>query len=155
MIHSSSLCGLVVVIGLVGCGLAPVEPTAAEREIVRLMESAAAHATRSDACVDGSGTKVTIDDIVVAPGDGANRFAVSYRVTVDPEADTRGCAPPCTAYAPRSSEQRIEITFAGGLLGRQIVVPTGIPGVPLITPLDEAHEGDCYPDAPPFDPAAL
>jgi hypothetical protein len=47
-----------------------------------MLHSAAAHATKSGACYDGNGTRVTIARIVVEPGGDANRFAVAYEVTV-------------------------------------------------------------------------
>ncbi|MBX7080268.1 MAG: hypothetical protein K1X88_13820 [Nannocystaceae bacterium] len=149
---------LVVVASLGGLscgGQQRLAPDAAEREIGRLLASAAAHASQSSACVDGRGEKVTIDGVVVTAGDSANRFSVAYRLTVAPEGDTRGCEQPCRRYEPTVTNQTLEIEFAQQGSGHHIVVPAAFPGLELVTPLGQPHDGDCLPDAPPFEPAVL
>jgi hypothetical protein len=133
-------------------------PLALTIEVTRLLTYAAAHATRSSACVDGGGRRVAIDQILVCrqgESELALEVAVAYQVGVYPEGDTRGCPAPCEWTRPQLEKHIVRLRFtraaAGGPL--RIEVPAALPGLPEMTPLGERHGGGCYRDAGPFVPA--
>lgn len=131
-------------------------PLVVIEEVTRLLTTAGTHATRSAACVDGPGQRVTIDEILVCPlrPDGARRpFGVTYRVTTWDEGGCRGKCPP---VEPSYEFQRLDVTFAPGNDGHVVEPPAAVPGLPLdASPVTAKHDGDCYGESPAFVPRPL
>ncbi len=133
-------------------------PLPLTREVSRLLITAAAHSTRSSACVDGPGTRVAVDRILVCPKRvRADRAEVeaSYRVGRFAEGDTRMCgARPggCAWLKPRFSEHLTTFRFAGKAKVLRIQLPKKVPGFPDMTALDKKHKGGCYGESAPFAP---
>jgi hypothetical protein len=128
-------------------------------EVARLLTMAAAHATRSAACVDGPGMRVTVDEVLICPQDRGQREIVlvaSYRVGRHQEGDTRGCGD-CSWTKPRFSMHQTHVRFRRTTERGpfRMDVPAGLPGIPNMTPLDQKHEGDCYGSIGPFVPEDL
>jgi hypothetical protein len=126
-------------------------------EVSRLLTMAAAHATRSAACVDGPGTRTTVDEILVCPArdDQDVIMAVSYRVGSYHEGDSRACgANDCGWLKPDFQSHRTQVRFerlsAPGHV--RVRIPASLPGIAEMTPLDQQHEGDCYGQVGPFVP---
>ncbi len=139
-------------------------PLAITQEVSRLLTAAAAHGTRSAACVDGQGARLAINDLLVCPAAPADDHVVVqafYVVTRYPEGDTRSCGNPavdCSWLDPSSTEHLVELRFRRkGKTGQGTLVdPGGLPGFPPeTTPLAETHDGDCYGDSPPFVAATI
>jgi hypothetical protein len=134
-------------------------PLVVIEEVTRLLAVAGTHATRSAACVDGPGQRVTLDEILVCPlgPDGARRpFGVTYRVTTWDEGGRQTCAGKCPPVEPEHTFQRIDVTFAPGKDGYVIEPPKSVPGLPLdATAVTAAHDGDCYGSSPAFAPRAI
>lgn len=132
-------------------------PLSWTEEIARLVTRAAAHATRSKACVDGSGRRVAATDLLVCPGgpDGtAQKVKVFYRMAVYPEGDTRACGRyvECDWLTPTVTEHLVELRLQSAGKGTLVLdVPKTLPGMDAdATPLDQVHDGDCYGNSPPF-----
>jgi hypothetical protein len=134
-------------------------PLVAIEEVSRLLTVAATHATRSAACVDGPGQRVTIDEILVCPlgPDGTRRpFGVTYRVSTWEEGGRRVCSGKCPPVEPEHSFQRIDVAFAAAGKAYVIELPKAVPGLPLdATPVGTAHDGDCYGESPAFEPRPI
>ena len=128
-------------------------------EVTRLLTVASTHATRSAACVDGPGHRVTIDEILVCPlaPDGPRRpFAVTYRVSTWPEGGRQVCPGKCPPVEPEVTHQRTELAFRSAKAGHVIEPPSTLPGLPLdATPATSPHDGDCYGKSEPFVPRPL
>jgi len=127
-------------------------------EVSRLLTRAAAHATRSNACVDGPGVRVAATDVLVCPaaGNGSDLVVSAfYRMARYPEGDTRGCGTggrDCSWLTPTVSEHRAELRFETDGKGRaRLRVPATLPGMDDGTPLDQAHDGKCYGNSPAFE----
>jgi hypothetical protein len=135
-------------------------PLAVTEEVLRLMAAAAAHGTRSSACIDGPGQRVSIDEVRVCPSGGTDdgyAVQVSYCVTVFREGDTRGCGSvgDCSWLKPRATVHLASFTFAKAAKGFKLVLPKQVPGLDgkddalslhavVGTPLDQPHDGRCY-----------
>lgn len=134
-------------------------PLVVIEEVTRLLTVAGTHATRSAACVDGPGQRVTIDEILVCPlaPDGARRsFGVTYRVATWDEGGRQVCAGKCPPVTAEHTFHRIDVAFAPGKGGHVIEPPSVVPGLPLdATPVTTAHDGDCYGNSPAFEPRPL
>lgn len=134
-------------------------PLVVIEEVTRLLTVAGTHATRSAACVDGPGQRVTIDEILVCPlaPDGTRRsFGVTYRVTTWDEGGRQVCAGKCPPVEAEHTFHRIDVAFAPGKGGHVIEPPATVPGLPLdATPVTTAHDGDCYGNSPAFEPRPL
>jgi hypothetical protein len=131
-------------------------PLVAIEEVSRFLVTASTHATVSNACVDGPGVRVRIDEIHVCParGDAPDRhFDATYRVTTFREGDTRACTPDCEGLQPRARDHRIAIVFTPDGKRFTLVPPTTVPGLPAdATPATAAHDGKCYRESPGFVP---
>lgn len=126
--------------------------------VSRLLIKAAAHSTSSGACVDGPGTRVAVDRILVCPKDVREGRAVveaNYRVGRFPEGDTRMCRNPCEWIKPTFSEHLATFTFAGKGKVLRLQLPTKLPGLEGMTPLDKPHSGGCYGESGPFQAAEV
>ncbi|MCA9654108.1 MAG: hypothetical protein KC501_29565, partial [Myxococcales bacterium] len=138
-------------------------PLAITQEVTRLLTAAAAHGTRSSACVDGPGARLAINDVLVcpaAPQGGDVVVKVFYQVVTYPEGDTRGCGQgrDCSWLTPTASEQLVELRLRKGKDPARgtLVDPGPLPGFPEdATPLGEAHDGNCYGKSPAFVPAEI
>jgi hypothetical protein len=134
-------------------------PLVVIEEVTRLLTVAGTHATRSAACVDGPGQRVTLDEILVCPlgPDGARRpFGVTYRVTTWDEGGRQVCAGKCPPVEPEHTFHRLDVTFAPGKDGYVIEPPKSVPGLPLdATAVTTAHDGDCYGKSDAFAPRAI
>ncbi|MEX1369499.1 MAG: hypothetical protein AB1Z98_40605 [Nannocystaceae bacterium] len=140
-------------------------PLAITQEVTRMLTAAAAHGTRSAACVDGPGQRLAINDVLVCPAapDGGDIVVKAfYRVVTYPEGDTRGCAQPgrdCSWLEPSASEHLVDLRLRRGKdpsRARLVVDPGPLPGFPEdSTPLSETHDGNCYAQSPAFVPAEL
>ena len=130
---------------------------AAIEEVTRLLTVAATHATTSNACVDGPGRRVAIDEILVCPTTGKTTtqgFAATYRVTEFSEGGQGHCTPECPP--PRVERGRIDVVFEKKGDAFVLKVPRAIQGLPRdATPIDEAHDGDCYGKSRPFTPLTV
>ncbi len=128
-------------------------------EVSRLLTAAGTHATRSAACVDGPGHRVTLDEILVCPlaPDGTRRpFGVTYRVTTWPEGGRRVCPGVCPPVEAEHTFHRIDLAFRPEGGKYVIEPPASMPGLPLdATPVTAAHDGDCYGSSPAFVPQPL
>lgn len=139
-------------------------PLAITQEVARLLWAAAAHGTRSAACVDGRGHRLAINDLLVcpaAPQAGDTMVDVFYQVATYPEGDTRMCNQPgadCSWLTPTATEHTISLRLRpskDGATGTLVDVPP-LPGFPEdMTPLDQEHSGNCYGSSPAFSPAAV
>jgi len=138
-------------------------PLVVIEEVTRMLTIASTHATRSAACVDGPGQRVTIDEILVCPlrPDGARRpFGVTYRASTWDEGGRQVCAGKCPPAVAEHTFHRIDVVFAPHASkgdGHVIEPPsTVLPGLPLdATPLTAAHDGDCYGKSPAFEPRPI
>jgi hypothetical protein len=137
-------------------------PLVVIEEVTRLLTVASTHATRSAACVDGPGQRVTIDEILVCPlrPDGPRRpFGVTYRVTTWDESGGQICAGKCPPVVPEHTYHRIDVTFGPRPHkdGHAIEPPTSLlPGLPPdATPVTAVHDGDCYGPSPAFEPRPI
>jgi len=134
-------------------------PLVVIEEVTRLLTVVGTHATRSAACVDGPGQRVTLDEILVCPlgNDGARRkFGVTYRVTTWEEGGRQTCAGKCPPVVPEHTFHRIDVGFAPGKSGHVIELPKSLPGLPLdATAVTAAHDGDCYGKSDAFEPRAI
>lgn len=134
-------------------------PLVVIEEVTRLLTVAGTHATRSAACVDGPGQRVTLDEILVCPlgRDGARKsFGVTYRVTTWDEGGRQVCAGKCPPVEAQHSFHRIDVAFVAGKGGFVIEPPKEVPGLPLdATALTAAHDGDCYGPSAAFEPRAI
>jgi hypothetical protein len=134
-------------------------PLVVIEEVTRLLTVAGTHATRSAACVDGPGQRVTLDEILVCPlaPDGVRRpFGVTYRVTTWDEGGRQVCAGKCPPVVPEHTFHRIDVTFAPAKGGYVVEPPKSVPGLPLdATPVTTAHDGDCYGPSPAFEARAI
>lgn len=130
---------------------------AAIEEVTRLLTVAATHATMSKACVDGPGRRVAIDEILVCPTTSKTTtqgFAATYRVTEFSEGGQGHCTPECPP--PRVERGRIDVVFEQKGNAFALKVPTSIQGLPRdATPVDKAHDGDCYNMSRPFAPQPI
>jgi len=127
-------------------------------ELTRLLAKAAAHATSSQACVDGPGVRVAVDEILVCPGrirgDSALMYT-RYRVTRTREGDTRICSGRpggCDWTKPVRSTHYAAFIFVGKGGAYLLKVPKSVPGMTDATPLDRMHRGGCYGKSGPFVP---
>lgn len=134
-------------------------PLVVIEEVTRLLTVAGTHATRSAACVDGPGQRVTLDEILVCPlgRDGARRaFGVTYRVTTWDEGGRQVCAGKCPPVEAEHTFHRIDVAFVPHKDGFAIEPPKTLPGLPLdATPVTAAHDGDCYGPSAAFEPRAI
>jgi hypothetical protein len=134
-------------------------PLVVIEEVSRLLTVASTHATRSAACVDGPGQRVTIDEILVCPlaPDGTRRpFGVTYRVTTWDEGGRRACAGKCPPVEPEHTFHRVDVAFRSEKGKHVIEPPKSLPGLPLdTTSITAAHDGDCYGPSPAFDPRPI
>lgn len=138
-------------------------PLAITQEVTRLLAAAAAHGTRSAACVDGRGQRLAVNDILVcpaAPEAGDTIVDAFYQVATYPEGDTRGCAQPdadCSWLEPSASEHQVTLRLRPGKDGHVSLVDlAALPGFPAdATPLAEVHDGNCYGQSPAFEPRPL
>jgi hypothetical protein len=135
-------------------------PLVVIEEVSRLLTVAATHATRSAACVDGPGRRISIDEILVCPAASPGRdrvFDASYRVTTFTEGDTRACAPDCAQLAPATQRShRARFTFIAERDGFLLEVPVAVEGLPAdATALGEPHDGDCYGPSESFVPQTV
>jgi hypothetical protein len=134
-------------------------PLVVIEEVSRLLTVAGTHATRSAACVDGPGQRVTIDEVLVCPlaPDGTRRpFGVTYRVTTWNEGGRQVCAGKCPPVEGEHTFHRVDVTFAPGKGGHVIEPPKSLPGLPLdATLVTTEHDGDCYGKSPAFEPQPL
>jgi hypothetical protein len=134
-------------------------PLVVIEEVTRLLTVAGTHATRSAACVDGPGQRVTLDEILVCPlgPDAARRpFGVTYRVTTWDEGGRQMCAGKCPPVEPEHTFHRIDVTFVPGKGGHVIEPPKSLPGLPLeATAVTAAHDGDCYGKSDAFEPRPI
>ena len=134
-------------------------PLVVIEEVTRLLTVAGTHATRSAACVDGPGQRVTLDEILVCPlaPDGTRRmFGVTYRVTTWDEGGRQVFDGKCPPVVPEHTFHRIDVTFAPGKGGYVIEPPKSVPGLPLdATAVTAAHDGDCYGKSDAFEPRAI
>jgi hypothetical protein len=134
-------------------------PLVVIEEVTRLLTVAGTHATRSAACVDGPGQRVTLDEILVCPlgPDGARRpFGVTYRVATWDEGGRQVCAGKCPPVEPEHTFHRIDVAFVPGKGGYVIEPPKSVSGLPLeATAVTAAHDGDCYGSSPAFEPRAI
>jgi len=132
---------------------------AVRKEIQRLLDEAAAHASWSSACMDGPGKRMTVDQVAVCRGPRHGRrwqYYVRYRVTRSREGDTRMCGRrpgDCAWRIPVSSVQYTVLSFS--LLRHRrmrIVLPkvSALSGLEDATPLDKPHNGRCYGKRGPF-----
>jgi len=130
-------------------------------EVSRLLIKAAAHATRSGACMDGPGTRVAVDEILVCPKrvrDGKAVVEANYRVGRFNEGDTRMCGRgpnACGWLKPTFSEHLASFTFTGKGKVLRLTIPVKLPGLPGMTALDKTHRGGCYGDSGPFVPVTI
>ena len=129
------------------------------KEIQRLLDEAAAHASASSACMDGPGMRMTVDQVAVCRGPRHGRrwqYYVRYRVTRSREGDTRMCGRRpgnCAWRIPVSSVHYAVLAFS--LLRHRrmrIVIPkvSALSGLEDATPLDKPHNGRCYGKRGPF-----
>lgn len=134
-------------------------PLVVIEEVTRLLTVAGTHATRSAACVDGPGQRVTLDEILVCPlgRDGDRRpFGVTYRVTTWDEGGRQVCAGKCPPVEPEHTFHRIDVAFVAGKGGFVIEPPLQVPGLPLdATVVTAAHDGDCYGPSAAFEPRPI
>ncbi len=134
-------------------------PLVVIEEVTRLLTVAGTHATRSAACVDGPGQRVTLDEILVCPlaPDGTRRrFGVTYRVTTWDEGGRQVCAGKCPPVEPEYAFHRLDVTFAPGKDGYVIEPPKSVPGLPLdASAVTAAHDGDCYGKSDAFAPRGI
>jgi hypothetical protein len=129
-------------------------------EVSRLLTVAGTHATRSAACVDGPGQRVTLDEILVCPlaPDGTRRpFGVTYRVTTWEEGGRRVCpGGKCPPVEPEQTFHRVDVAFEPEGGKYVIELPKSLPGLPLdSTSITTAHDGDCYGPSPAFEPRPI
>lgn len=127
------------------------------QEITRMLHAAAAHGTRSAACVDGPGQRLAVNDILVCPAapDGDDVVVqVFYELVTYREGDTRGCSrgQDCSWLDPSATEHLIELRLRRSAKDPKrgtLVDPGPLPGFPDdATPLGEAHQGNCYGESP-------
>lgn len=135
-------------------------PLVVIEEVSRLLTIAGTHATRSAACVDGPGQRVTLDEILVCPlgPDGTRRpFGVTYRVTTWEEGGRQVCpGGKCPPVEAEHTYHRIDVAFRSEAGKHVLDVPSSVPGLPLdATPVTAAHDGDCYGSSPAFVPQPL
>ena len=135
-------------------------PLVVIEEVTRLLTVAGTHATRSAACVDGPGQRVTLDEILVCPlaPDGTRRpFGVTYRVSTWEEGGRRVCDGKCPPVEPAHTFHRIDVVFVPHKDGHVIELPKStLPGLPLdASALAAAHDGDCYGKSPAFEPRPI
>lgn len=136
-------------------------PLAYAGEVARLLTRAAAHSTKSSACVDGPGERVVVDQILVCPGRSTRSLATMrarYQVIRQGEGDTRMCARQpggCSWTRPRATTHHAVFTFVRKKGGYQIQLPGTVPGMKDATPLNRAHDGGCYGKSGPFTPLVL
>lgn len=138
-------------------------PLAITQEVTRMLTAAAAHGTRSSACVDGPGQRLAINDVLVCPAAPQGDDVVVktfYRVVTYPEGDTRGCGQgrDCSWLTPTASEHLVELRLRRGKdpSVANLVDPGPLPGFPSdSTPLGEPHDGNCYGKSPAFVPAEI
>lgn len=129
-------------------------------EVTRLLTKAAAHATRSQACVDGPGIRVAATDILVCPAastKGETVVSVYYRMARYPEGDSRGCGDAgreCDYLTPSIAEHSTELRFEHNAKGQaRMRAPDSVPGMgDSATPLSAAHDGNCYGHSAAFAP---
>jgi hypothetical protein len=135
-------------------------PLVVIEEVTRLLTVAGTHATRSAACVDGPGQRVTLDEILVCPlaPDGARRpFGVTYRATTWNEGGGQVCAGKCPPVVPEQTFHRIDVAFVQQKGGWVIEAPkAALPGLPLeATVVTKEHDGDCYGKSAAFEPRPI
>jgi hypothetical protein len=135
-------------------------PLVVIEEVSRLLTVAGTHATRSAACVDGPGQRVTFDEILVCPlaPDGTRRpFGVTYRVTTWDEGGRQVCpGGKCPPVVPEQTFHRVDVAFRPEAGKYVIEPPKSLPGLPLeTTPITKAHDGDCYGPSPAFEPRPI
>lgn len=135
-------------------------PLVVIEEVTRLLTVAGTHATRSAACVDGPGQRVTLDEILVCPlgRDGARRpFGVTYRVTTWDEGGRQVCAGKCPPVEASHTFHRVDVAFVPHKDGFAIEPPKSLlPGLPLdATAVTAAHDGDCYGPSAAFEPRVI
>ncbi|MBL4683958.1 MAG: hypothetical protein JKY37_05170 [Nannocystaceae bacterium] len=129
-------------------------------EVTRLLTKAAAHATRSQACVDGPGIRVAATDILVCPAasdDGDTVVSVYYRMARYPEGDSRGCGDSgreCDHLTPSIAEHHTTLSFEHNTKAQaRLRTPDSVPGMGAdATPLSAAHDGGCYGPSAAFAP---
>lgn len=138
-------------------------PLSITQEVTRLLVAAAAHGTRSRACVDGPGQRLAVNDVLVCPappqGDDVV-VKVFYQVVTYPEGDTRGCgdARDCSWLTPTASDHLVDLHLRRGKDPARgtLVDPGPLPGFPDdATPLGDLHDGNCYGKSPAFVPAEI
>lgn len=134
-------------------------PLVVIEEVTRLFTVAGTHATRSAACVDGPGQRVTLDEILVcplAPDGPRRRFGVTYRVTTWEEGGGQVCPGKCPPVEPQHTFHRVDVTFAPRDGGYAIEPPKSLPGLPFdATAVTAPHDGDCYGKSPAFEPRPI
>jgi hypothetical protein len=133
-------------------------PLHAIEEIARLLTVAATHATKSAACVDGPGRRIAIDEILVCPTTGSGGatmgFAATYRVTEFGEGGRGYCQPECPQ--PKVGHARLDVELEKTGTDYTLRIPKTIPGLPRdATPVDQAHDGDCYGKSRAFSPQPI
>ena len=130
-------------------------------EVTRLLVKAAAHATRSSACVDGPGERVVVDQILVCPGRINKARALLYArylVTRTREGDTRMCGrlpSGCSWTKPVATFHHAAFEFSAHGRGYRILLPSKVPGLEDATPLSKSHNGGCYGKSGPFVPRTV
>jgi hypothetical protein len=122
---------------------------ASAAEVARLLSLAAAHATRSNACVDGGGERVLVDEVLTCEGrrsESEVQIEARYRVTRIEEH---------SAHDPEVATYEYTFAFRRSAADGpyRIVMPGVLPGIELVTPLGAEHDGECYGKIGPFVPA--
>ncbi|MEO6953081.1 MAG: hypothetical protein ABI321_14875 [Polyangia bacterium] len=146
------LAPLVLVLAFGGQSLA--DPNELQRETTRMLDLAAGHATESSACVDGSGTLTTVAAVTVAlgprtRGDGHRVVHARYAVTVTAEGDTRGCPKLQNCLPPPVTKSHsVDLELIPTDKGFLLEVPPSLPGLQLLTPMNEVHASRCYGSFP-------
>lgn len=134
-------------------------PLVVTEEVARFLTTAATHATVSAACVDGPGTRVMIDDVLVCParsGDDRRRFSVTFTVSKWSEGGRRVCSPNCPKIEAAVTHERVELSFSKVKVGYLLDTPTALAGLPSdATAATDQHDGNCYGKSPGFVPVPI
>ncbi|MEM6997107.1 MAG: hypothetical protein AAF721_41770 [Myxococcota bacterium] len=128
-------------------------------EVARLVHKAAAHATASQACVDGPGVRMAATDVLVCPAAASGKdlaVSVFYRMVRFPESGARGCGEggrKCEHLWPTATGHRTELRFeTNPKKGARLRTPEALPGMGTeATPLTATHDGGCYGKSGPFE----
>lgn len=132
---------------------------AATEEITRFLTRVSTHGTRSDACADGEGHRLRIDEINVCPGGtvgGTKTFDASFRVTTFEDGNSGLLREDPQTPPPETSIQLARFVFrpAGSGFKLDTTVEVGGLYAEATSPISP-HDGECYGPSQPFVPVVV